>query len=135
MAKALLPLLLLCGCATHGRIAVPTIHGGTNYYSYLAVGGIIRPGVIVVFAESNTNGQPVLAQGIGSPIAPSVLGVAAHVGSGLALGSTLRPDEENTIVIENEPHAPMIDPPPKPRRPVKSPHDNRAPDHPKFPKK
>lgn len=126
---------LVTGCKTTGTIAIPRTDGsGTNYYHYAGVGGVIRPGIMIVFAESGSNGPPVLAQGVGSPIAPSILGVAAHVGGGLALGSTLRPDEESTTtVIQGEPRAGPIVPPevPRPSRPPfgpppwhgKSPHN------------
>lgn len=116
----LLFIATLCGCKTTGTIAIPRVDGsGTNYYHYAGVGGVIRPGIMIVFSESGSNGPPVLAQGVGSPIAPSILGVAANVGSGLALGSTLRPDEESTTtVIQGEPRAgPIVPPTPPTSRP------------------
>jgi hypothetical protein len=124
-------LALLCGCAYTRTIAVvPHADGsGTNYYKYLVAGGIIRPGVIVVFTETigSNAGPAVLTQGIGPPIAPSVTGAAGNVAAAATL-SGLWPDQsdnDSTTVIANPPHAPMIDPP----RPV---HPPNAPSRPSF---
>jgi hypothetical protein len=121
-------LALLCGCQIKGTIAIPRHDGkGTNYYNYAGVGGIIRPGIMIVFAESGTNGPPVLASASGPPIAPSITGAAGNVAAAATL-SGLWPDQsdnDSTTVIANPPHAPMIDPP----RPV---HPPNAPSRPPF---
>ncbi|MCI0423624.1 MAG: hypothetical protein L0312_31135 [Acidobacteria bacterium] len=132
-----LSLLALCGCAIKGTIAIPRADGtGTNYYGYAGVGGVLRPGIMIVFAESGTNGPPVLASASGPPIAPSVTGAAGNVAAAATLSGLWpnRSDNNTTTVIANEPHAGPIIPPkiPKPpARPPKFPHDNRQPDHPK----
>lgn len=134
----LLSLSLLSGCAYTRPIA--TIQhadgSGETKLSYVVAGGVIRPGVIAVFAEVKGSNSPViLMQASGPPIAPSITGAAGNVAAAATL-SGLWPDQSDNVstVIQDEPRAPMIQPPKMPatpRRPVKSPHDNRAPAHPK----
>lgn len=119
--KALLLLpLLLCGCAYTRPIAViqHADGSGETKLSYVVAGGIIRPGVIAVFAEVKGSNTPVMfLNASGPPIAPSITGAAGNVAAAATL-SGLWPDHSDNIssttVIQDEPRAGPIVPPSPP---------------------
>lgn len=118
--KALLILpLLLCGCASSRNIATILHADGSGYttYKYITAGGIIRPGVIVIVAETvGSNAPVVLTQASGSPILPSAVQMSGMVGAAATLGATLRPDEHNSSTTLNTVETPST-PKPSPVRP------------------
>lgn len=131
-------MLLFCGCAiSRDIVTIPHVDGsGSTRYKYIAAGGVIRPGIIVVVQETIGSNQPVvLSQANGTPLAPAVFGVAGNVGTALALGSTWPENQENvsTTVVQpaniSIPNPPRADPifPPGPPPWHRSPH--RSPNH------
>ncbi len=111
------------GCATSRTIAtIKHADGsGVTTYKYIAAGGIIRPGVIVLVQETVGNNAPVvLTQASGSALAPSVISASGIVGAAATLGATLRPDKsQNTSTTTLN----QVEPPgaPRPTLPPSSP--------------
>ena len=111
MSKLLPWLLLIGGGCSYSKplLSLPHADGsGVTHYRAIHVGGVLRPGVVVVVQETvGTNAPCVLTTAHGTPLAPAVFGVAGNVGAALALGSTLRPDESHnsssTTVIQGKP--------------------------------
>lgn len=116
----LVSLAALTGCATSRDICVikHADGSGETRYKYIAAGGIIRPGVIVVVCETvGSNAPVVLTQASGSPILPSVVQMSGVVGAAATLGGTLKPDEthnSSTTVIQEQQRQtpPPVNPPP-----------------------
>lgn len=131
MNRLLIILPVLCGCSYSRNLAtVPHVDGsGSTSYRAIHAGGILRPGVIVVVSQTLGSNPPVvLVQASGPPAAPSLTGAAGMVATAAAFGAALGQDEGNqTTVIMDEPRAPMIDPPPKPPKPVVHPPNGRPP--------
>jgi len=127
-----LALVALCGCAYVRPIAtIKHADGsGETKLSFVVAGGIVRPGVIAVFAEVKGSNSPViLMNASGPPIAPSITGAAGNVAAAATL-SGLWPDQSDhvssTTVIQDEPRAgPIPPPPPPPARPPSWPPGHR----------
>lgn len=98
--------LSLFGCATSRDIVIIPHADGSGYtrYKYIAAGGIIRPGVIMVVAETiGSNAPVVMTQASGSPILPSAVQMSGFIGAAATLGATHKPDEthnSSTTVIQ-----------------------------------
>jgi hypothetical protein len=138
MKFALFIPLILCGCFTSRTISVATPDGtATNYFTYVAAGGLIRPGTITVFMQTKgTNSSTVLQQASGPPIAPSITGAAGNVAAAATL-SGLWPDQSDrisstTVIQDDSPHTPNPPPIVIPSRPPFGPppwhdqHGNRG---------
>ena len=131
-ALALL-LLTAAGCSYNKPLGrVPHLNGsGYTEYRYISAGGIIRPGLGVIVAQTfGTNPPPaVLIQGQGPPMAPNLLGNATGAATGLLAGYALGrgSDGDTTTIIQGDPPAPMMDPPKAPPKPPVHPPNGRPP--------
>lgn len=119
----------LSGCAYVRPIAtIKHADGsGETKITYVVAGGIVRPGVIAVFAEVKGSNSPViLMNASGPPIAPSITGAAGNVASAATLSGLWPEHKENvstTTVIQDEPRAGPIPPP----NPIVHPPNGRPP--------
>lgn len=114
--KNLIPiLLLLCGCSYSKPIK------GTNLRA-IHVGGVLRPGVVLVVDDSGgTNAPTIFTQASGPAVLGNMLGTATGAAAGFFAGYAVGENSsDTTTVIQGDPHAPMIEPP-KPSPPSRPP--------------
>lgn len=121
MRLLLLLSLLLCGCSYTKPLArVPHLDGsGYTEYRVVAAGGALRPGVIVVVAQTvGSNAPVILTQANGPPMLPNLFGNATGAAAGLFAGYAIGHDDHeggNTTVIQGDPReGPIVPPVPNP---------------------
>lgn len=101
----------VCGCSYSKPIK------GTNLRA-VHVGGVLRPGITIVVADScETNLPTIISQASGPAVAGNLLGTATGAAAGFFAGYAVGDNNHdgNTTVIQGEPReGPMIPPTPPP---------------------